>query len=55
MRELTALALRADAPGNAVREASLKLTARHAERGDPGHERLARRADRRDQREPRGT
>jgi uncharacterized protein (UPF0548 family) len=47
MRALTALALRTDAPGNAVRDASLELTARRGEREDPGHERLARRANRR--------
>jgi len=47
MRELTALALRAEHPGAAVREASSELTARRPEPDDPGHERLARRAERR--------
>ena len=46
MRELTALALRAERPGDAVRAASPQLTARRPARDDPGHERLGRRADR---------
>jgi uncharacterized protein (UPF0548 family) len=45
MRELTALALGADAPADVVREAGHELTARRSARSDPGHERLARRAD----------
>jgi uncharacterized protein (UPF0548 family) len=49
MRELTALARDAERPRDVVREASVELTARRVEREDPGHERLARRADRRPQ------
>jgi uncharacterized protein (UPF0548 family) len=45
MRELTALTVGADAPGAVVRAAGHELTARHSDRSDPGHERLARRAD----------
>jgi uncharacterized protein (UPF0548 family) len=45
MRELTMLALGADAPADVVREAGHELTARRSARSDPGHERLARRAD----------
>ena len=48
MRELTALALRAERPGDAVREASPKVTARRPEPDDPGHARLGRRAERAD-------
>jgi uncharacterized protein (UPF0548 family) len=44
MRELTALAL-ADASPDVVREAGHELTARRSARSDPGHDRLARRAD----------
>ncbi len=46
MRELTALALRADRPGDAIRQASTRLTARRSAADDPGHERLGRRAER---------
>jgi uncharacterized protein (UPF0548 family) len=46
MRELTALALRAEQPGDVIRAASPQLTARRLQREDPGHERLARRTDR---------
>ncbi len=46
MRELTALAVRAEAPLEAVRDASLELTARSAADHDPAHERLARRTRR---------
>ena len=45
MRELTALALRADAPDEVVRAAGPELTARRTDESDPAHERLARRAD----------
>jgi uncharacterized protein (UPF0548 family) len=44
MRELTALAL-GDASADVVREAGHELTARRSARSDPGHDRLARRAD----------
>jgi uncharacterized protein (UPF0548 family) len=45
MRVLTLLALAADSSSDAFRDASSELTARHSERSDPAHDRLARRAD----------
>jgi uncharacterized protein (UPF0548 family) len=45
MRELTPLAVGTDASGAVVRAAGHQLTARHSDRSDPGHDRLARRAD----------
>ena len=45
MLQLTALALESGASSEAVRDASSALTVRRSERSDPGHERLARRAD----------
>jgi uncharacterized protein (UPF0548 family) len=45
MVALTALALETGPSSDAVREASSELTVRRSERSDPGHERLARRAD----------
>jgi uncharacterized protein (UPF0548 family) len=48
MRELTALALHAERPGDVIREASPRLTRRRPSRGDPGHARLGRRTDRRE-------
>jgi uncharacterized protein (UPF0548 family) len=45
MLQLTALALESGASSDAVRDASSELTVRRSERSDPGHERLARRAD----------
>ncbi len=45
MLQLTALALESGGSSDAVRDASSELTARRSERSDPGHERLARRAD----------
>lgn len=46
MRELTALAVRAERPGDVIREASPRLTRRRPARDDPGHARLGRRTDR---------
>jgi uncharacterized protein (UPF0548 family) len=46
MRELTVLALKTDSSSDVVRDASSELTARRGGRSDPGHDRLARRADR---------
>ena len=45
MLQLTALALESGDSSDAVRNASNELTVRHSLRSDPGHERLARRAD----------
>jgi uncharacterized protein (UPF0548 family) len=45
MRSLTEVALEREDVGEAVREASPRLTARRLSRDDPAHERLARRAD----------
>ena len=47
MCELTAVALRAEHPGDAVSAASPELTARRPLTGDPRHARLGRRAGRR--------
>jgi uncharacterized protein (UPF0548 family) len=45
MRSLTELALKRERAGDAVREASPRLTARRLSPDDPAHEELARRAD----------
>jgi uncharacterized protein (UPF0548 family) len=45
MRSLTELALERGQVGDAVRDASPRLTARRLSRDDPAHERLARHAD----------
>ncbi|MGI8713509.1 MAG: DUF1990 family protein [Solirubrobacteraceae bacterium] len=45
MRSLTELALKRESVGDAVREASPKLTARRLSGDDPAHERLARQAE----------
>ncbi len=45
MRELTAVALAHEDPGDAIRRASPQLTARSAEPQDPAHDRLARRVN----------
>ena len=45
MRELTALALGAEAPGDAIREAGPEMTARRFSDDDAAHEQLARRVE----------
>ena len=45
MLQLTALALESGDSSDAVRDASNELTVRRSARSDPGHDRLARRAD----------
>ena len=45
MRSLTELGLKREHVGDAVREASPRLTARRLSTDDPAHEQLARRAD----------
>ena len=45
MVQLTALARETDTSSDAVRNASSELTVRRSARSDPGHERLARRAE----------